>query len=429
MHPDDPIEGEDAEVVELPLGGRFEEEDEDPEEGPGIKLPDDPDLQLVVEEVTAALGGEMVDPESEDEPSVVEDAPAEYTHDDYRASTTEAYEGLADLVREADQSGPTEQAMTVRIPGLGGGVVGFDDIAAGELGSAEREPSVEVEFDAAILAELEEQRRRRANLQQRIATGLGLIALAAAAVYSGPGWFVLFVGIITFLGAGEFYATARRSGYNPVAGIGLLAVIGTFVGSWTLGVAGIAAAAIVTLMVLTLFYVLNERRDPLMNLGVTTLGFIWVGGTMAFLAPLTRMDGWQQIVGLVVLAVAGNDVGAFFVGRKLGSHKLAPHLSPSKTIEGLVGGVALGAGLAITLAFVPWFSDVISLKLAITVAVVTSIFAPLGDVAESLVKRSLETKDMGTILPGHGGVLDRLDSFAFVLPMVFLVFTFLDLVP
>lgn len=429
MHPDDPFEGEDAEVIELPLGGRFDQEDEQRDDDPGIVLPEDPELRAVVDEVTAALGGETIDTEIGDEPDSDSVAPVGYTHDDYRASTTEAYEGLADLVREADESGPTEQAMTVRIPGLEGGIVGFDDIPAGNLGVREGESGAEEEFDAEILAELEERRRRRVNLQQRVATGLALFALAAAAVYSGPVWFVLFVAVIAVLGTGEFYASARRSGYNPIAGIGLLAAIGAFVGSWTLGVAGIAASAIITLIVLTLFYVLNERRDPLMNLGVTALGFLWVAGSMAFLAPLTRMDGWQQIVGLVVLAVAGHDVGAFFVGRKFGSHKLAPHLSPNKTIEGLAGGVTLGAGLAIALAYVPWFSDVVDLKLAITVAVVTSIFAPLGDVAESLVKRSLETKDMGTILPGHGGVLDRLDSFAFVLPTMFLVFTFLGLLP
>lgn len=437
MHPDDPIDGEDAEIVELPFARHSDDDEADPGDGAGIRLPVDPELQAVVDEVTAALGGEFIDgdesiaegdegvPSSADDPAEVE----AYTHDDYRNATTEAYEGLADLVREADESGPVEQSMTVRIPGLDGGIVGFEDIVEGELGIGEEESPLEQEFDAEIRAEIEAQRQRRTNLQQRIATGLGLIGIVGAAVYFGPIWFVLFVAVIAFLGTGEFFASARRSGYNPVSGIGLLASVGVFVGAWTIGAAGIAATAILTLIVLTLFYVLNERRDPLTNLGVTALGFLWVASSLAFIVPLTRMDGWQQIVGLVVLSVAGHDVGAFFIGRTFGSHKLAPHLSPNKTIEGLIGGVALGAGIAIALAFVPWFSDVVDLKLALITAVVTSVFAPLGDVAESLVKRSLETKDMGTILPGHGGVLDRLDSFAFVLPTIFVVFTFLGLLP
>ncbi len=426
MNPDDPFEGEDAEIVELPFGQHSEGDDGDVDGGAGITLPEDPELRAVVDEVTAALGGDSDDDEESE--STSQDV-AEYTHDDYRAATTEAYEGLADLVREADESGPVEQAMTVRIPGLGGGVVGFEDITENELRVDEAESAVEEEFDAEIMAELEAQRQRRVDLQQRIFTGLSLIGLLAATIYFGPGWFVLLVAIIAFLGTGEFYASARRRGYNPVSGIGLLAAIGAFVGAWTIGAAGIAASAVIALIVLTLFYVLNERRDPLMNLGVTTLGFLWVASSVAFMVPLTGMDGWQQVVGLVVLSVAGHDVGAFFVGRTFGSHKLAPHLSPNKTIEGLAGGITLGAGLAIALAYLPWFSDVIDLKLAVIVAVVTSVFSPLGDVAESLVKRSLETKDMGTILPGHGGVLDRLDSFAFVLPVVFVVFTFLGLLP
>ncbi len=429
MRPDDPIDGEDAEVVELPFGRGADDDEEAPDDGPGIVLPEDPDLRAAVDEVTAALGGgetgDDVATEDDDSP----DVPEGYSHDDYRAATTEAYEGLADLVREADESGPVEQAMTVRIPGLGGGVVGFEDIAGRDIGVDDQEDEAEEEFDSEILAELEEQRRRRANLRQRVVTGLSLIALAAAAVYSGPGWFVLFVAVIGFLGTGEFYATARRSGYNPVAGIGLLAAVGAFVGAWMIGVAGIAAAAVITLIVLTLFYVLNERREPLMNLGVTALGFLWVASTLAFIAPLTGVEGWQQVVGLVVLSVAGHDVGAFFVGRKFGTRKLAPHLSPRKTVEGLAGGVVLGAGLAIAVAYVPWFRDVIDLQLALITALVTSVFAPLGDLGESLVKRSLETKDMGTILPGHGGVLDRIDSFSFVLPVVFVVFTFLGLLP
>ncbi len=434
MHPDDPIDGEDAEIVELPFARQSDGDESD--DGAGIRLPVDADLQAVVDEVTAALGGELddrdgIDDVEGDDPSS-EDDPAEpeaYTHDDYRAATTEAYEGLADLVREADESGPVEQTMTVRIPGLDGGIVGFEDITDDELGIGEAESPLEQEFDEEIRAELEAQRQRRVNLQQRIATGVGLIGIVGAAIYFGPIWFVLFVAVIAFLGTGEFFASARRSGYNPVSGIGLLAAGGVFVAAWTIGAAGIAATAVLTLIVLSLFYVLNERRDPLMNLGVTSLGFLWVASSLAFIVPLTKMDGWQQIVGLVVLSVAGHDVGAFFIGRTFGSHKLAPHLSPNKTIEGLVGGITLGAGLAIATAFVPWFSDVVDLKLALITAAVTSIFAPLGDVGESLVKRSLETKDMGTILPGHGGVLDRLDSFAFVLPTIFVVFTFLGLLP
>jgi phosphatidate cytidylyltransferase len=433
---DDRPDGDDAEIVELPFGV-IPEEDE-----AGIVLPEDPELRAALEEVSAALGSDDApqdEPSQDDEPR--DEAPEEeepaaaepvgdevedagFTHDDYRDATTEAYAGLADMVREADEADDVEQSMSVQIPGLGSGVVGFDDIAEETPAAEEAVPD---EFDEEILAEIEERRQRRRSLEQRFATGLGLVGIVALAVYFGAGWFVTLVGFFTFLAAGEFYASARRSGYNPVAGIGLLGVIGVFVASWYLGAAGIAVAAVLTLLVLILFYVVNERRNPLANLGVTALGLLWVGSTMAFLAPIAKADGWEQLAGLIVFTVAGHDSGAFFVGRQFGSRLLAPRLSPKKTVEGLIGGVVLAFGMAIALSYLPWFSDVIDLQLALVAGGLVAVMAPLGDLAESLVKRSLETKDMGTLLPGHGGVLDRIDGFVFAIPAFFLAFTLLGL--
>ncbi|NND84683.1 MAG: phosphatidate cytidylyltransferase [Acidimicrobiia bacterium] len=442
MAEDERPDGEDADIVELPFGVIPEEEEA------AIVLPEDPELRAALEEVSAALGVDAsdadaevdtdvetnADADAEDEAEADSDAEtdsevnvgADFTHDDYRDATTEAYAGLADMVREADEADDVEQSMSVQIPGLGSGVVGFDDITQDTPAAPEEAPD---EFDEEILAEIEARRARRRTLQQRMATGLGLVGIVALAVYFGAVWFVALVGLITFLAAGEFYAASRKSGYNPVAGIGLLGVVGAFVASWYLGAAGIAVAAVITLLVLILFYVVNERRNPLANLGVTALGLLWVGSTMAFLAPITRADGWEQLAGLIVLSVAGHDVGAFFVGRQFGSHLLAPQLSPKKTIEGLVGGIALGFGMAIGLSYLPWFSDVIDLQLALVAGAVVAVVAPLGDLSESLVKRSLETKDMGTLLPGHGGVLDRIDGFIFAIPAFFLAFTLLGLLP
>lgn len=403
MSGDERHDGDDAEIVELPFGVIPEEEDA------GIVLPEDPGLRAALEEVSAALGVEGEE---------------DFTHDDYRDAATETYAGLADMVREADEADDVEQTMSVQIPGLGSGVVGFDDIAQESPSAPEAAPD---EFDEAILAELEETQQQRRSLQQRIATGLGLIGIVALAVYFGAGWFVMLVGLVTFLATGEFYAAARRSGYNPVAGVGLLGVIGAFAAAWYVGAAGIAVAVVLTLLVLILFYVVNERRNPLANLGVTALGLLWVGSTMAFLTPITRGEGWEQLVGLIVVTTASNDVGAFFVGRRFGSHLLAPQLSPKKTIEGLVGGVALAFAMAIGLSYVPWFSDVIDLRLALIAGAIVAVVGPLGDLSESLVKRSLETKDMGTLLPGHGGFLDRIDGFIFALPAFFLAFSLLGL--
>lgn len=136
---------------------------------------------------------------------------------------------------------------------------------------------------------------------------------------------------------------------------------------------------------------------------------------------------WQQLLGLIVLTVAAGDTGAFLVGRWRGRTLFAPVLSPNKTVEGLIGGTALAFVMAVGLSSAPWFSDAVTLEIALWTAGTVSVIAPIGDLVESMVKRSIGIKDMGTILPGHGGVLDRVDSFLLVLPVMYVVYLWLGL--
>jgi phosphatidate cytidylyltransferase len=162
------------------------------------------------------------------------------------------------------------------------------------------------------------------------------------------------------------------------------------------------------------------------NVGATLLGICWVGLFGSFAGLLLAMhvvddSGNVSSIGISLLVAAivptiGYDVGALFVGRSAGSRPLSA-ASPNKTIEGLVGGmvVALLTGVALG-AFgpAPFDSPVEGLKIGL----VAALAAPLGDLAESLIKRDLGVKDMGTLLPGHGGVLDRFDALLFVLPAI-----------
>ncbi len=151
------------------------------------------------------------------------------------------------------------------------------------------------------------------------------------------------------------------------------------------------------------------------------LGFAWVGllGSFAglLLAPsiYPHRHGAAFLLGAIV-ATAGADVGALAVGSWLGRHQLAPHVSPNKTWEGLIGGavVAVVASAVITGQVHPWTPA----KAAILGAV-AAVVGPVGDFCESLVKRDLGLKDMGSLLPGHGGVLDRVDALLFVLPATY----------
>lgn len=146
-------------------------------------------------------------------------------------------------------------------------------------------------------------------------------------------------------------------------------------------------------------------------------GFIYISVPLAHLAMLRTQPHGKQWVLLVLMVVMLNDTCAYFTGTFFGRRKLYPSVSPKKSIEGAIGGLVgsvLAAGLA-HLTFAPWTPLLQLLLLGLVVGVV----AELGDLFESLLKRSFGVKDSGTLIPGHGGILDRLDSLMFAFPLTY----------
>lgn len=187
-----------------------------------------------------------------------------------------------------------------------------------------------------------------------------------------------------------------------------------------------------------LWYIVGVAHEmPVMNLGVTLLGVLYIGVLGSFGAALLEtteaaaletadggaIDGTGLLLIAVILTVS-YDVGAFFSGRAIGRTPLT-QISPNKTVEGLIGGAALTVVSAVVflqiIGLVEPFSSMGGFREAIIVGIAAAIMAPLGDLAESLIKRDLGIKDMGSILPGHGGFLDRFDALLFVLPTVYFV--------
>ncbi len=161
-------------------------------------------------------------------------------------------------------------------------------------------------------------------------------------------------------------------------------------------------------------------------MAVTVFGFAWVGVLGSFSALLLRAHlGSHLFLGALVPTVVA-DMGAWFVGSRLGRHPMAPTISPSKTWEGFIGGgiAALVAGAVIGSRVSPWGGIRHGLELGLVVALV----APLGDLVQSMVKRDLRLKDSGALLPGHGGLLDRFDSLLFVLPATYFLVLVLHIV-
>jgi phosphatidate cytidylyltransferase len=280
-------------------------------------------------------------------------------------------------------------------------------------------PTIEDETDAPHVTASPRVTGSPDDLTTRIITGAVLAAVAILAFVIGRAGTAVLVTVIVAAAAFELFEGFRRAGFQPAT---LLALLGS------LSMVGIAynhgerAFPLVSAVVIafTLFWYLAKvvHARPMVNAAVTVFGFAYVGLLGGFAGLLLVFpDGVGMVVGLVLCAVA-YDVAGYFVGSRMGHRPLMPDVSPNKTLEGLAGGMAASVVMGIIIAIVglhPWNDLGHGLLLGIVVAV----FAPLGDLVESMLKRDLGLKDFGTILPGHGGVLDRFDAMLFCLPAVY----------
>jgi len=170
------------------------------------------------------------------------------------------------------------------------------------------------------------------------------------------------------------------------------------------------------LVALSLVYELyTSSEKPFTNIGVLSLGVFYIGIPLALVPMIAFRPGSFHpniIFGLLLLTWA-NDTGAYLIGSQIGRTKLFPRISPKKTWEGSLGGVVVAFMAAYLLSMV--FKD-LALKDWLVLALLVSIFGSIGDLVESMLKRSLNIKDSGNLLPGHGGMLDRFDAFLFLLP-------------
>jgi phosphatidate cytidylyltransferase len=289
------------------------------------------------------------------------------------------------------------------------------------------------------------------GLGLRVVSGAVLLALVLAAIWLRGPLLALLVTLAAILAAHEFYTVVRRAGYMPwySAGIGLsllLALRGYLGGDLLTGVAYLGPGVAVEIMIVALVLLLGLVRQgagwmraPVMmgrpvqplasrspylawpDLGLTLAGAIYTGGLLGYAPLLAGVPegpggaGGTTWLLIVLLGTAACDTGAYFVGSTLGRHKLIPHISPGKTWEGLAGGV-LGAVVAAVALSGPLRLDVWQ---AVVLGLMVCAAAVSGDLCESLLKRAAGVKDSGTLIPGHGGILDRVDSYLFVLPAVF----------
>ena len=260
-----------------------------------------------------------------------------------------------------------------------------------------------------------------ADLSSRVITGAIMAVIALAAFALGRPVAVVLVMLIVGVSAFELYEGFRRAGYHPATVMGLLGCIAIVPIAYDQGERAYPLVAVLVITFTLLWYLIEVvHQRPTVNIGLTLLGFGYIGVLGGFAGLLLAPSpGGTGLLGGVVICAIGSDVVAYFAGRTFGHTPLLPRISPHKTIEGLIAGaiaaVILGAFVGAVLH--PWALKGVGGGLAL--GVVVAVTAPIGDLAESMLKRDLGVKDFGGLLPGHGGFLDRFDAMLFALPAAY----------
>jgi phosphatidate cytidylyltransferase len=254
-------------------------------------------------------------------------------------------------------------------------------------------------------------------------TGLVLAGLGIGAIAIGPGPFAILAAIVVLFAQGEFYFALQKKHFQPATALGLVSGALVLGAAYYRGEGAMLAMVAMATFAAFLWYMTvpaQHRRNVAANVALTVLGVVYIPMLAGYALVILQIpdDGRALTLAFIGLTIA-YDISAFGVGYFWGSRPLAPHISPKKSWEGAIGAtvvvVAVAAGaVASSVSLLDTFARSAGL------AVVVAVFAPLGDLAESLIKRDLGIKDMGSVLPGHGGVLDRIDSLLFVAPATLL---------
>jgi len=263
-----------------------------------------------------------------------------------------------------------------------------------------------------------------------VALPIIIASIILPAYFPSTVWlFVVIASLAIGAGLFEFYSLTKKLELKADAAVGYLgaaAVVIAFIFDAPTKAPDLLlltlALFLIGVLISQTFRFQKDFSKMVTGIGVTILGVLYVAFLGGFLIS-TRV-GFEQIPGLSTdllsfffLVIFGSDSGAYFAGRAFGKHKLAPAISPGKTVEGLIGGIIAAAGFAALASF--WFFPELPYQISIPLAVVLAIVGVLGDLAESAMKRGSKTKDAASILPGHGGLLDRLDSLLLGAPILY----------
>ena len=280
--------------------------------------------------------------------------------------------------------------------------------------------------------------RGLSNLAQRTLFALAAIPVVLAAVWFGDWALASLLAIASTLAAWEFYRIAEKLGTRPLArvGIGMSALLPLAIHARYLGlpVDRVVSTSFAIVLVIGLFSTTIFARGvsgrPLESVSLTTFGILYTGGMLSFAYALRYHEyaigraGGTAVLMTTLALVWISDTAGYVVGRAMGKRKLIPSVSPGKTVAGAVGALAISAAASwalVRFVLVPQAQLGLRPVHAVLFGIAVSTAVQLGDLAESLIKRQAGVKDSSRIIPGHGGVLDRIDGMLFALPVAYLL--------
>jgi phosphatidate cytidylyltransferase len=238
-------------------------------------------------------------------------------------------------------------------------------------------------------------------------------------------WLTIFIAIWGPLAVYEFYRLVGVSSIRSLTIFGLLFTFLIIISPHCPH--PLAAPLLVTLAVVVplIWLVLRQRAEgAFTSWAWMVAGFLYVGWMLSFLVAL-RFEAGRNWAFFAFFTTFGSDSAAYFIGRVLGRHRLAPKISPHKSWEGAIGGVLVAMAVSLLFTLPTPLHISLSIGHGIILALLVSVFGQIGDLAESLLKRNTGVKESGTVLPGHGGFLDRMDSIVFAGVVVYLYYSFL----
>jgi phosphatidate cytidylyltransferase len=261
-------------------------------------------------------------------------------------------------------------------------------------------------------------------LKYRVITGAVGVPLVILAIWFGVPWFSLLIAAAALAGTYEFYHMANFDRREPLLYLGLLWALALVLSPYYLykspEVLPIVITATTLISLIWLLY-RPSKEGAFRNWAWTIVGALYVGWMLSYWLNLRGLEDGRNWVYLAMLTTFANDTGAFFIGRARGKHKLAPAISEAKTREGAIGGLICAILGAVVIATVLNLISPFTFRYwqIILLGFLVGLFAQLGDLVESLLKRNMGVKESGNLLPGHGGILDRFDSLIFVGAVVY----------